>query len=135
MPTRLEGGCHCRALRYRIGAAPSDSGYCHCRICQQTTGAPVLAWATVPIEAFAMLGGRAAVYRSSDWGERHFCGTCGAQILYRDTDRPATVSINVASLDDPGALPPRCHIHTGSQIAWFDVADDLPRHREAKDEP
>jgi len=135
MALPLDGGCHCRALRYRISAAPLDSGYCHCRVCQQTTGAPVTACATVPIAAFTMLGGQAAVYRSSDWGERHFCGACGTQILYRDTDRPATVSINVASLDDPGALPPRCHTFTDSRIPWFEVADDLPRHRRAKDEP
>ena len=26
----LKGGCHCGALRYRVTAAPKDSGYCHC---------------------------------------------------------------------------------------------------------
>jgi hypothetical protein len=135
MAAPLEGGCHCRALRYRIGATPTDAGYCHCRICQLTTGAPVAAWAEVPIAAFAMTAGQAAVYRSSAWGERHFCGTCGAQILYRDSDAPQTVSINTATLDDPAALPPRRHIYTDSQISWLDMADDLPRHRGAKDRP
>ena len=37
---KLRGGCHCGALRYRVSARPSDSGYCHCGICRLTTGAP-----------------------------------------------------------------------------------------------
>jgi hypothetical protein len=128
MDLPLDGGCHCGALRYRISAAPVDSGYCHCRICQRTTGTPVAAWALVPVAGFAMTSGRPVVYKSSAWGERHFCGTCGAQILYQEISNPAGVSINVASLDDPTALPPLSHIYTDSQITWLDLGDDLPRH-------
>ena len=39
----LKGGCHCGALRYRVTAAPKDSGYCHCTDCQRTTGGPTAA--------------------------------------------------------------------------------------------
>jgi len=132
MDLPLDGGCHCGALRYRISAAPVDSGYCHCGICQRTTGAPVTAWASVPAAGFSMINGQESVYKSSAWGERHFCGTCGAQILYQETNNPADVSINVATLDDPAALPPRSHIYTDSQIAWLDLGDDLPRHGGAQ---
>ena len=38
----LEGGCLCGAVRYRISAAPSHTDYCHCRMCQRSTGAPVV---------------------------------------------------------------------------------------------
>jgi hypothetical protein len=36
----------------------------------------------------------------------------------------------VASLDDPSKTSPAFHIWTRSEIAWFDVRDDWPRHRE-----
>lgn len=134
MDLPLEGGCHCGALRYRVSITPSDTGYCHCRICQRTTGSPVAAWALVPVAGFAMLKGQAVVYKSSAWGERHFCGTCGAQILYQERRNPAGVSLNVATLDDPAALPPRSHIYTDSQIAWLHFGDDLPRHGSAPPE-
>ena len=43
----LEGGCLCGAVRYRISAEPIDAGYCHCRMCQRSTGAPVVSWLTM----------------------------------------------------------------------------------------
>lgn len=131
MKLPLDGGCHCGALRYRLTKA-ADSGYCHCRICQRTTGAPVLAWMHIPAGGFALTKGTPNVYKSSSWGERLFCGTCGAQLLYRDSDTPEVVDINVGCLDDPGAAAPACHIFTKDRIAWFDTADNLPRHRESE---
>lgn len=124
----LAGGCACGGLRYEVRTPAIDAGYCHCTLCQRTTGAPVLAWASIPIEGFAYVAGTPAVYRSSDWGERRFCATCGAQIDYRDREQPASVSINIATLDDPGALPPARHIFTAHRIPWFEIADHLPRH-------
>ncbi len=50
--TVREGGCLCGEVRYRIEAEPSDVAYCHCRMCQKTSGAPAMAWGTVPSSAF-----------------------------------------------------------------------------------
>ena len=131
MTLPLEGGCHCGALRYRITVPPTDSGYCHCRICQHTTTAPAAPWALVPIAGFAMTRGEAVVYRSSSWGERHFCGACGTQLFYRESEGPDWVSFNIVSLDDPTAVEPARHIFTASQIGWYDTADELPRYPDA----
>lgn len=131
----MEGGCLCGALRYRVDAEPLDTGYCHCRMCRRSTGAPVLAWASVPAAAFAYTEGAPAVYLSSSWGQREFCAGCGAQICYRDRGpaEPAkTVEINLGCLDDPAAAPPRHHIYDGDRIPWFETADDLPRHEKSK---
>jgi len=123
-----EGGCHCGALRYRIMAKPTESGYCHCKICQRTTSAPVLAWFAMPTQAFQLIVGEPKIYKSSARGERLFCGTCGTQLLYRDSEGPKEVYINTASLDDPEIARPEKHIFTASRISWFDTADDLPRY-------
>lgn len=131
MTPALEGGCHCGALRYRITVSPIDSAYCHCRICQRTTGAPAVPWTSVTVAGFAVTRGRPAVYKSSDRGERHFCGNCGCQILYRDSERPKTVDVNLVTLDDPRAVPPEYHIFTASRIDWFETADELPRYEDA----
>ncbi|WP_206712340.1 GFA family protein, partial [Escherichia coli] len=76
-PESMEGGCACGAIRYRIAHVPTDSGFCHCRLCQLTTGAAVVASASVPIDGFEYLQGEPTVYASSAWGERRFCGRCG----------------------------------------------------------
>ena len=35
----LEGGCDCRAVRYRMTTRPLFVHCCHCRWCQRETGA------------------------------------------------------------------------------------------------
>ena len=122
-----DGGCLCGALRFRVTAAPLDSGYCHCRMCQRTSGAPVVAWTTFPAAHFAWIAGKPGTFASSAHAKRQFCPHCGSYLVFRSEDFPAEVSVNTASFDDPEAFAPRKHIFTESRISWFDTADELPR--------
>ena len=130
MELPLDGGCLCSGVRYRISAEPRHADYCHCRMCQRSTGAPVVPWLTVAREAFAWTAGEPAVYRSSANAERLFCPACGTQLAFRDLADPLALDVTVASLDEPAAVPPSHHIWTSSRIAWFELADDLPRYPE-----
>ena len=40
------------------------------------------------------------------------------------------LDVTLASLEDPEAVRPDHHSWTSSRIAWFETADDLPRHPE-----
>jgi len=124
----IEGGCLCGAVRYRLDAEPFDAGYCHCRMCQLAAGAPVLAFASVPVEAFRITAGEPRWRRSSSFGERWFCGECGTQIAMRVDHQPDTIDFTLPSLDDPERVRPEFHIWSRSRIGWFDTTDDLPRH-------
>jgi hypothetical protein len=130
MKLPLEGGCLCGRVRYRIDGAPRDAGYCHCRMCQRAAGAPVVAWLTMDSAGFAWSAGAPAVYRSSAAAERLFCPRCGTQLGFREIAAPGLLDVTLASLDDPAAVPPDHHIWISSQIAWLEIADDLPRHLE-----
>jgi len=123
----IRGGCLCRSLRFASEARPLDTGYCHCRLCQLSTGAPALVWATFPLATFAYEKGDPTIYRSSSHGQREFCGVCGTQIAYRVTEGATTVDVNVGCLDAPEEFPPKCHTWNAKRIAWFETADDLPR--------
>ncbi|MBI2994508.1 MAG: GFA family protein [Gammaproteobacteria bacterium] len=127
----IEGGCHCGAVRYRIEGELIDAGYCHCDICRQTTGAPVLAWATFPFGAFHYTQGAPTVYHSSDWGQREFCGGCGTQFCYHERKDPESIDVNIGTLDDPEQFEPEYHIFVAEQLEWFDVDDDLPRYDDS----
>jgi hypothetical protein len=116
----------CGEVRYRITAAPVEALYCHCRMCQRAHGAPVVAWLTVPLDAFAVTAGNPVAYRSSAKAFRHFCGSCGTPLTWREADNPRLVDISIASLDNPEAITPTIHIWTDSRIAWFESADHLP---------
>lgn len=126
------GGCGCGALRYESDSAPSDCGYCHCRLCQKTSAAPALVFASFDVNKFRYSGGSPTIYRSSEHGTREFCSKCGTQVAYRDAQGAKMVDVNVGSLDDPTVVSPECHIWCQSQIAWFDTTDTLPRYQERK---
>lgn len=126
----IAGGCLCGAVRYACQQAPVDMGYCHCRMCQRASGAPVVAWASFPLEAFGYIRGTPRTFQSSTDAQREFCGDCGSQLLFRDTAEAKSVEINVGTLDDPGQVAPRYHIWTESQLEWFKVDDSLPRHKQ-----
>ena len=127
-----EGGCLCGALRFTAEVCPIAAGYFHCTLCQRSTGAPVLAWASFPVEAFAYMKGRATSYDSSSWGHREFCNLCGTQICYRKTADATTVDVNLGSMDNPSEFPPEYHLYEKDRISWFDTSDELPRHAESE---
>jgi len=126
-----DGGCACGEVRYRLEEEPFDCGYCHCRLCQRTSGAPVLVFASVHQEAFTVTKGAPRKRISSDLGERWFCDKCGTQLAMRGDD-PDLVDFTVASLDDPGAVAPSFHLWTERRIPWFQTADELPRHPRSR---
>jgi hypothetical protein len=126
----LDGGCLCGGVRNRISAAPRSADYCHCRMCRRAAGAPLVARLTAANSAFAWTRGEPAVHRSSPAAERLFCRACGSQLALRD--EPDYLDVAIASLEDPAAVRPRYHIWTSSRIAWFDIADDLPRYPERR---
>ena len=122
------GGCLCGEVRYRITGAPVEALYCHCRMCQRAHGAPVAAWLSVSLPAFVLTAGNPSAYRSSAKAVRHFCGGCGTPLTWRGADNPRLVDVSTASLDHPEAVEPGLHLWTESQIAWFEIADHLPRY-------
>ena len=124
----LTGGCACGAVRYRLASAPFDAGYCHCEICRRSSGAPVLAFATVPLADFMVTQGAPRVRRSSGFGERGFCANCGTQLTMHVDHQPDTIDFTLASLDEPARVMPEFHLFDGSRIRWFHIADDHPRY-------
>ncbi len=124
----LVGGCACGKVRYHLRSAPFDAGYCHCTNCRRSSGAPAIAFATVPLADFAITAGEPRRRRSSDFGERWFCGDCGTQLAMRVDHQPDTIDFTIASLDTPGAVRPVFHIFFAERVGWFNPGDTFPRH-------
>lgn len=131
MKKSLEGGCLCGEIRYKVNGAIIDAGYCHCRLCQRASGAPVVAWFTVPVDSFTYVQGTPSIFHSSSHNQREFCGACGSQLLFRKSEGPVTVDVTIASLDDPSLTQPEYHIWRESRIPWFETGDSLPRHDDS----
>jgi hypothetical protein len=123
----LTGGCHCGRVRYEAAGEPFHSAWCHCTDCRRSSGAPAMAWFSVPVSGFRLVSGRLRCHASSDRARRGFCADCGTSLTYHGTGLPE-LDIATATLDDPSLQPPGDHIFFGSRIAWVIPGDDLPKH-------
>jgi len=122
------GGCLCGAVRYRLMSEPFDAGWCHCRTCQLNSGSPAMAFASVPVDDWRITNGEPRRVKSSEFGHRLSCSTCGTPLAMRVDHQPETVDFSIATLDEPSRIAPTFHIFWASKVAWFDPGDDLPRH-------
>ena len=125
---RIEGGCRCGAVRYRVTAPPLWVSHCHCSDCRRSSGAPVSTFVGVATDAFAFVSGTPGLHESSPGVKRHFCRDCGTPLTYEATIYPGEVHIMAGSLDAPEHIAPQRHVFTRDQMPWLQVDDDLPRH-------
>lgn len=126
------GGCLCGTVRYQLKSDPFDAGWCHCRTCQLFGGSPAMTFASVRASDWQWTSGADKVrrFRSSSFGHREFCSECGTPLRIQVHHQPETVDFPIATLDDPDSVQPEFHIFFSSKVAWFDTADDLPRHEQ-----
>lgn len=117
----FEGGCLCRAIRYRVTGAPQYSVLCHCATCRRASGAPSVAWLTFDRRQVEFLSGTPQSYRSSSGVVRRFCGTCGSAISYENAGSPQSIDLTTASLDDPQAFPPSDEVWVEHKLPWQPV--------------
>jgi hypothetical protein len=128
--TKIEGGCHCGAVRYALSAAPEASMICHCRTCRAVSGAPVLAWVSIAADKIEITKGQPARYASSPNVQRQFCNACGTQLTYIGPAYDNAIDITTASLDDADAFPPTHHSWVSHDLAWVKFNDGLPTFPE-----
>lgn len=129
----LTGGCFCGRVRYETDASPYYATNCHCSICRRTTGAPFVAWFSVPRSRFRLSGGPTR-FRSSNNATRSFCPLCGAQLTFELDGAGDEIDVTTCSLDDPNRVPPADHTRTSSRLAWIKLADGLPEFPESRQE-
>ena len=96
-------------------------------MCRRHSGAPILAFVHFPVASFRWVHGEPARYRSSRFAERGFCPRCGSTLTMHEEVLGDRVQVTVGSLDEPDRVGPDDHVWTEDRIAWFDVADELPR--------
>ena len=95
----LEGGCHCRAVRFRVRARTGQVLQCNCSICEMKGILHLI----VDAEDFELIRGRQALqtYRfGTRTAQHHFCRTCGIHPFYRPRSHPEGFDVNARCLDD-----------------------------------
>ena len=125
----LEGGCSCRAIRYKLTTTPLIVHACHCRDCQRITGGPFVInmWiesryvgaGSAKPRSFTLKGGTGKLH------EVFFCGTCGTYVWSRYHIVPTDcLFVRAGTLDNPAAVKPDVHIFTRTKLPWLSLPKD-----------
>ncbi len=118
-----EGGCDCRAVRYRMETPPLFVHCCHCRWCQRESGAAFALNAMIEADRVTNLGVMPEIVdtpSASGRGQRIArCPTCRIAVWSHYAGAgPAVAFVRVGTLDNPDLLPPDIHIFTASKQPW-----------------
>lgn len=124
---KMNGSCHCGAIKYELDGEPLTHALCHCKDCRRCAGAPMVGWAMFPTNAVKVVQGTAKIYKSSEHGRRYFCADCGTGLFYtNDVILPGITDVQSATFDSPDALPARVQIQVADRISWMATAHELP---------
>lgn len=120
---RLEGGCDCGAVRYRMEGPPLIVHACHCRWCQRETGSAFALNAMIEADRVVLLAGEPELVRvpsASGRGQVFArCPTCRIAVWSNYAGAgPLLRFVRVGTLDNPDALPPDVQIFTASKQPW-----------------
>jgi hypothetical protein len=127
----FEGGCACRAVRYRMTSRPLIVHCCHCRWCQRESGAAFALNALIEADRVELLQGEvvmSATPSNSGKGQKVArCPTCHVALWSNYAGAgDALRFVRVGTLDDPGQFPPDIHIFTASKQPWVVLPTTTP---------
>ncbi|MEO8309714.1 MAG: GFA family protein [Caldimonas sp.] len=119
----LEGGCTCRAVRYRLASRPLFVHCCHCTWCQRESGSSFALNAMIESERVELLSGAPELVETpsaSGAGQRIArCPRCRVAVWSHYAGAGDAVRfVRVGTLDEVGRLPPDIHIFTSSKQPW-----------------
>ncbi len=135
---QLEGGCDCRAVRYRMETAPLFVHCCHCRWCQRESGASFALNAMIEADRVTPLGlPPELVNTPSASGSGQLiarCPRCKVAVWSHYAGAgPLVAFVRVGTLDNPDLLPPDIHIFTASKQPWVVLPAGAPAVAEYYD--
>lgn len=129
--TFFDGGCACRAVRYRMTSAPLFVNCCHCRWCQRESGAAFALNALIEADRVVLLKGApeaVATPSVSGKGQKiHRCPVCRVALWSNYFGAGDAIRfVRVGTLDEPDRLPPDIHIFTVSKQPWVILPPGAP---------
>ncbi len=126
-----EGGCTCRAVRYRLRTKPMFVHCCHCTWCQRETGSAFALNAMIETERVKILTGAPDVVQTpsnSGKGQKIVrCPICHVALWSHYPGGGLKVAfVRVGTLDAPNLCPPDIHIFTSTKQKWVELGDRVP---------
>jgi len=123
MTESIDGGCTCRAVRFRMRGRPLFTHCCHCTWCQRETGTAFALNAMIEADRVELLQGEPeAVMTPSNSGKGQKiwrCPACKVALWSNYAGAGDKVRfVRVGTLDEPARFPPDIHIFTSTKQPW-----------------
>jgi hypothetical protein len=130
MIEKLEGGCACGAVRYRLESLPMFVHCCYCLDCQRQTGSAFVLNALIETARVSVLQGEVARFAMpTDSGQPHGidrCKVCGTAVWSEYGGVAKLRFVRLGTLDDPTLLQPNVHIYIRSKLPWITLPEGVP---------
>jgi len=133
---KIKGQCLCGEVRYQVSHIEKQMAHCHCSMCRKFHGAAFSTYGEAKIENFEWLQGEGFLktYLASNGTERQFCSNCGSSMTFKPAnDAGIVIEFSLGTLDDDIDQKPDAHIFTGNCSNWFEITDDLPQYKSARE--
>jgi hypothetical protein len=124
---KVDGSCHCGAVRFEAEIDPDNASICHCRDCQALTGSAFRVTVGAPAQKFRLTAGEPKHYvKTADSGAKRlqaFCGDCGSPIYATSADEPPDgeekwIGLRVGTIRQRWAIRPVKQIWRSSALDW-----------------
>jgi hypothetical protein len=130
---KLNGGCLCGQVRYRLNGNCRNIINCHCENCRRTHG-HVAAYTSVDKSDLVLLSQQSLKWyhdKSPDT-YRGFCGDCGASLFWdsaglNNLSSSNQMSVAAGTLDSGHGLKTIGHIYVSEAGEYYQIEDDLPQ--------
>lgn len=121
----ISGRCLCGAVKFSADGAKRDVDICHCGMCRRWSAGPFIGLGhdgDVRFEGAENIG----VYKSSEWGERAFCKTCGS-VLYWHLAGSDHYTLSAGALDEQSGFTLTQQIFIDEKPDYYDFANETPK--------
>jgi hypothetical protein len=124
---KVDGSCHCGAVRFEAEIDPDGASICHCTDCQSLTGSAFRVTVGTPAERFRLTAGEPRQYvKTADSGAKRlqaFCGDCGSPIYATSGDdlqpgEQRSIGLRVGTIRQRWAIRPAKQIWRNSALDW-----------------
>jgi hypothetical protein len=120
---KIDGGCHCGAIRFEAEIDPAKVAICHCTDCQTLSGTAFRTVVPASGDQFKLLSGKPKIYvktaESGNKRQQAFCGECGTPIYSAAIDNTPAYSLRVGAIRQRGELKPRVQYWCRSALGWL----------------
>ena len=126
--------CLCGDVSVQADLPSKWVAHCHCTMCQRSGGSAFVTWVGLDESKCAISDPRGWLrwYKSSDQGERGFCGHCGSTLFFRSARWAGELHVTLANFSGPVDRAPQAHVFWDTHVDWvqLDEGDGLPRKPE-----